>query len=207
MAKGGHICAGLLTSAIISLITLSMSSGRSFMTLKANVTGLPTISYPYGVGVLYDSYGYTWVEEESFFGGNDCKDHQHRGQYVKAVAFMVTLMCVFGVIVHALGAWQGAAWQGLAGVGIQAFNLIFLITGLGVGANFYDTCLWCKTMSAKLCVKDFFYLNYAIPFVVTAIILTLINLVALIAGGSMAGVQPEPEAEEGEGVKSTEPAA
>ena len=189
-----HIAPGVLTTAGICLLACAMSSGRSYLTLKSSNMAKLT-AYPYGVGVTADSNGYTWVDREHLLSTLGCDDHIHRGQYVMAASYMVMISAGLAVLAHSIGAQSGSKITGLVGAGLHGFNLVILVTALGVGANAYDSGFWCdpSKVGRKVFLKEFFDLNFAVPFLIVFILTSLISLASLVAGGALKDKEEAPK--------------
>eukprot|EP00754_Rhynchopus_humris_P020112 Rhum_TRINITY_DN14679_c15_g1::Rhum_TRINITY_DN14679_c15_g1_i1::g.110382::m.110382 len=184
-----HIAAGVLTTISLTLLACATSSGRSYLTLKSSNVAM-IAEYPYGIGLITDSYGHYVTDSEHLLGMAKCDDHQHRLKYVMACAGMITFASGVAVLAHAIAASSGSKTASLASVALQGFTFLFGTTALGLGANAYDNGFWCNPIGKspfKLWLKELFDLNFALPFLIVVILFALANVGILVGGGALKG--------------------
>eukprot|EP01060_Flectonema_neradi_P005856 TRINITY_DN13924_c0_g1_i1.p1 TRINITY_DN13924_c0_g1~~TRINITY_DN13924_c0_g1_i1.p1 ORF type:complete len:266 (+),score=59.48 TRINITY_DN13924_c0_g1_i1:77-799(+) len=204
-------CACALTDGR-SIVTLRTDHKEIPVTLSGAGTnlpiqGLPGIGYPYGIGVYQDSNGRKWEDGSGFaelsldttqteltrrsshvtnlYG---CDDHQKRGQLVLACVFICLIVSSAAVIASLRGVATESRGAGIASLVFQILNFIFFLIGMAGGASLFNEEFECKSGDVivfDLKLADYFDLNYALPFLVIGVVASIINIIVIVASGSL----------------------
>eukprot|EP01061_Rhynchopus_euleeides_P040646 TRINITY_DN6_c0_g1_i3.p3 TRINITY_DN6_c0_g1~~TRINITY_DN6_c0_g1_i3.p3 ORF type:complete len:198 (+),score=88.14 TRINITY_DN6_c0_g1_i3:70-663(+) len=185
----GHVVAGFLSLAVTVLLAVAMADGRSFVKAKHYELNIAA------AGVWKDFLGHPWEESKNIL--HSCDDFTDQAKALVAFAFMTCVFSGLSVLCNLLGLQSGKGMFGLASVGLNAVNFVFLVISIGLAGSLYE-----ETFCGTITLSDGYDLVYALPFLVVAAVVSLLNLGALFAMGATKDVAAptqgatEPTAEE-----------
>ena len=131
-----------------------------------------------------------------FFQLHKCDEHQKRGMLLQSAMFIALLASVGGVIAALVGAIHpaGNKCAGIACLVFQIVIFVFSVVGTGAGAAVFHTefsCTFPSTITATrivsfdIAMKDHFDMFYCVPFLVFALVLSLANIIVIVATGCL----------------------
>eukprot|EP01061_Rhynchopus_euleeides_P005666 TRINITY_DN1487_c0_g1_i1.p1 TRINITY_DN1487_c0_g1~~TRINITY_DN1487_c0_g1_i1.p1 ORF type:complete len:222 (+),score=96.30 TRINITY_DN1487_c0_g1_i1:61-666(+) len=182
----GHVAAGFISLFLTGFLAATMADGRSLLELKPSARSGNTVSDYAATGVFKDYKGYTWEHSDNPLRG--CHDISERGQALVAFVFMATVFSGFSVICNLMGAQSGTGVFGMASAGLNGINFVWILIAMSLAASIYDE----SHCGGEL--KKTMDLGYALPFFVIALLLSLVNVGALVATGALGNSSSEPPA-------------
>eukprot|EP01064_Diplonema_japonicum_P028997 TRINITY_DN458_c0_g8_i1.p1 TRINITY_DN458_c0_g8~~TRINITY_DN458_c0_g8_i1.p1 ORF type:complete len:217 (+),score=57.77 TRINITY_DN458_c0_g8_i1:28-651(+) len=188
MTRIGHVVAGFLSMVCVLFAGVVLADGRSLMITKAGY--LPDGS---GLGAWKDSRGNGWTDEAHFVGGQNCSDHEERGNGVKAFTMISLAVSSVAVLVSLFGAGSEGGMLGKVSGGVNVFMFIAFLLAMCLGWSLFDETFDCGAVELRL--KDRYELNYGLFFLLAGVVLSCINCVVLCVTGSMKDLATEAEAE------------
>ena len=160
-------------------LSCAIADGRSYLELKESKrSAIEAAPGNYaGVGVWKDYLGHAF--ENSLNLASGCSDREELTQTLAGFVFMPTLLSGVAVICNLMGLQSGKGLFGTVAAAINGFNFVCLIIVMSIASALYNET-YCD-----LKLSDLFDLHYALPFVVVAVVLSIVNIVVLVATGAM----------------------
>eukprot|EP01064_Diplonema_japonicum_P028995 TRINITY_DN458_c0_g7_i1.p1 TRINITY_DN458_c0_g7~~TRINITY_DN458_c0_g7_i1.p1 ORF type:complete len:213 (+),score=82.29 TRINITY_DN458_c0_g7_i1:78-716(+) len=188
MTRIGHVVAGFLSMVCVLFAGVALGDGRSVIIVKASNVG-PLFHDGYGVGVWKDAKGNDWTDDAHPVKSLNCSDHEERGNGVKAFGTIALILSCFAVLVSLLGAGSEGGTLGMVNAGLQAGVFLSFLLSMAIGWSLYDETFDCdNSIVPRLRLKDLFELNYGLFFLLAGTVVGLLNIIVLVATGSMKDV-------------------
>ena len=181
----GHLVAGFFGLISFVLLCCVLGDGRSLMTMSSE--GMGEYSYRYGIGAYGDAYGFGWTNGDHIFEKYECEKHTERGQAVEMFTLMGMFFNSVAVLMNLLGSQSRRGTWGLVSVTTNGVLAVFMVIAFSLTASLFDENLKC-TDGGNLRMYDSMNLNYGVAFFVIVCVLSIINIVTLVAMGAMSHV-------------------
>ena len=152
MGAIGHVVSGVFSLLIVVGVAAMLADGRSLVRAENNIGDrlylATTQGDPYyGIGMLKDSHGRLWVNENHFVNARDCETHKKLGQTSGGFSVMTIVFAVLTVLCNLLGRNTGKGLFGLAAMGLSAGMMLCTLIGFSTAGAFYDKSYECDNIA------------------------------------------------------------
>ena len=151
----GHVLSGFFAMLILSAIATLLGDGRSLLKASNAVAKRLELQKEvgdsrYGIGLVKDSNGRLWTNDNHLMSRYGCDEHKGLGQASLGFAISTLLLSIMTVVVNLVGAKTGKARFGYLAIGLSFSMAILLGLSFALAGAFYDVGYTC-TPSAITC--------------------------------------------------------